>query len=276
MKQSTELLLRTKSWLVIIAFLAAGFYLHPKGIVFAFAFVSFIALKEYFTLIHTRMEDHRALLWSYLIIPIQYYWAYNFRPTLFFIFIPVYAFLFIPFRLLLNKNLSGIINSMAKIQWGLLAFVYSISHVALLSIRENTDVIIYGGKGLVLYLILLTTLNDIAQYVCGKTFGSIKISPNVSPNKTWEGFIGGVVVTVVLANLLIPLSGFDYLFASLSGLLISCSGFMGDLTISALKRDLGVKDSGNLLPGHGGILDRIDSLTYTAPIFYHFVNYFFY
>ncbi|MER2529688.1 MAG: phosphatidate cytidylyltransferase, partial [Candidatus Competibacter denitrificans] len=101
-----------------------------------------------------------------------------------------------------------------------------------------------------------------------------KISPTVSPNKTVEGFVGGAMTTLLLSALLAPwLTPFGLRDALLAGALIAVAGFFGDLSLSALKRDLGIKDSGRLLPGHGGILDRIDSLTYTAPLFFHFSRY---
>ena len=127
---------------------------------------------------------------------------------------------------------------------------------------------------MVLYLIFLTQFNDVAQYVWGKLTGRHKIIPKVSPNKTWEGFLGGLATTTVLAATLAPyLTPLTPIESLCGGLLIACGGFIGDVTISALKRDIGVKDSGSLLPGHGGILDRIDSLTYTAPLLFHFVYY---
>jgi phosphatidate cytidylyltransferase len=119
-------------------------------------------------------------------------------------------------------------------------------------------------------------MNDISQYIWGKLFGHRPIAPSISPKKTSAGFYGGILTTVVLAILLRFLSGFSLEIALVSGLLISLSGFLGDLVVSAIKRDVGVKDSSQLIPGHGGILDRIDSLTYTAPLFFHFVSYIFY
>ena len=108
----------------------------------------------------------------------------------------------------------------------------------------------------------------------GKLTGRHKVIPKVSPNKTWEGFWGGLTTTTVLAALLAPqLTPLSLTESVCAGLLIGCGGFIGDVTISALKRDIGVKDSGSLLPGHGGILDRIDSLTFTAPLLFHFVYY---
>lgn len=121
---------------------------------------------------------------------------------------------------------------------------------------------------------LLTQLNDVAQYLWGKSLGRHKIVPKVSPNKTWAGFLGGVATTTLLAWLIAPwLTPLTEMESVLAGLLIGVCGFVGDVVISALKRDIGVKDSGSLLPGHGGILDRLDSLTYTAPLFFHFIRY---
>jgi phosphatidate cytidylyltransferase len=131
-----------------------------------------------------------------------------------------------------------------------------------------------GGPALVLYLVFLTQFNDVAQFLFGKSFGRHKVVPKVSPGKTWEGLLGGVATTVTLAVVLAPwLTPLRRAESVAAGVMIGLGGFLGDIVISALKRDLGIKDSGSLLPGHGGILDRIDSLTYTAPLFFHYVYY---
>ncbi len=123
-------------------------------------------------------------------------------------------------------------------------------------------------------LILLTQGNDVAQYILGKTLGRRKVVPRVSPGKTLGGLLGGVLTTMLIACLVGPqLTFLDWKRSLLAGMIIGLGGFAGDVSISALKRDLGVKDSGTILPGHGGILDRVDSLTYTAPLFFHFVHY---
>jgi phosphatidate cytidylyltransferase len=124
----------------------------------------------------------------------------------------------------------------------------------------------------VLFLVVLTQLNDVAQFLWGKSLGRRKIVPEVSPGKTWAGFLGGVATTTLLATLSGPyLTPLNQQQSLIAGLIIGVGGFIGDVSISALKRDLGIKDSGSLLPGHGGILDRVDSLTYTAPLFFHYV-----
>ena len=124
-------------------------------------------------------------------------------------------------------------------------------------------------------LLLATEANDVAQYCWGKTLGRRKIMPRVSPNKTWEGFLGGWASTAALIWFVGPL------FAPLEGVslavmaaVLPLAGFAGDVTMSAVKRDIGVKDTSQFIPGHGGILDRIDSLTFTAPLYFHLLAFF--
>jgi phosphatidate cytidylyltransferase len=272
----SELSSRVRSWWWMVGFFFFSLIIHPDASIVLFAFTSFMALKEYFTLIHTRLEDHRVLFWAFLAVPIQYWWVKIHWEPLFFIFIPVYMFLFIPFRLMLTGKTHGIVSSMAKIQWGLMAFVFCFSHLAFMMKLPVTAALPGGGKALVLYLVFLTEMNDVSQYVWGKLFGHRPIVPGISPKKTWAGFVGGIFTTVVLALGLRFLSGFTVPMACISGLLIALSGFVGDLVVSVIKRDVGVKDTGTLIPGHGGVLDRIDSLVYTSPLFFHLVSFVFY
>lgn len=109
---------------------------------------------------------------------------------------------------------------------------------------------------------------------CGKAFGKHKIIPKVSPSKTWEGFIGGVIGTTLLTVLVAPfLTPFSHLEAAFAGFVLAIAGFFGDVTMSAVKRDMGIKDTSSLIPGHGGVLDRFDSLIFTAPLFFHYFAY---
>ncbi|MCC9044387.1 phosphatidate cytidylyltransferase [Myroides sp. M-43] len=123
------------------------------------------------------------------------------------------------------------------------------------------------------YLILLVVpmeLNDVSQYMSGKLFGKTKITPNISPNKTAEGVIGGVVMTTIIFNLMyyVLFNEMITIKTILLAMALSLLGFLGDLTLSLVKRKANVKDTGTLLPGHGGLLDRVDSLLYTTPLFY--------
>ena len=276
-KPMTELVQRTQSWWVMVAIFTIAFLVSHTISIIVFALISFLALKEYFSMIPTRRADRRVLFWAYLSIPVQYFWVYDSYYGMFAVFIPVYMFLFLPFASLLSQQTDGFLRSVGTLNWGLMLCVFSISHAAFLLILPATPGNEAGGAGLLLFLIFLTQFNDVAQYTWGKLFGRRKIIPGVSPNKTWEGFLGGVATTLVLAVLIAPLvTPLDLPRAAAAGLLIAGAGFVGDVTVSALKRDLGVKDTGSLIPGHGGILDRIDSLTFTAPLFFHFTRYFYY
>ncbi|MFM7603554.1 MAG: phosphatidate cytidylyltransferase [Pseudanabaena sp.] len=273
----SELNARVKSWWMMVTIFSLSILLkHPASIIF-FMFLSFIALREYLSLIPTRFSDRRVLLWAYLAIILQYFWVYNGWYGMFLIFIPIYMFLLLPVRMLFNGETEGFLNAIGTLHWGLMLNVYTISHLSYLVMLPQSGNPIAGGTGLLVYLLLLTEINDISQYIFGKLFGRYKIIPKVSPNKTVEGLLGGVLTTTGLAIVLAPwLTPFDFIHSACLGLLLSLTGFIGDVNISALKRDLGIKDSGTILPGHGGILDRIDSLTFTAPIFFHFTIYFYY
>ncbi|GAA0773382.1 phosphatidate cytidylyltransferase [Roseibium denhamense] len=276
-KDMSELVQRTQSWWVMVAIFTAAFLVSNTISIIVFAIISFLALKEYFSMIPTRRTDRRVLFWAYLAIPVQYFWVYDSYYGMFAVFIPVYMFLFLPFASLLSQQTDGFLRAVGTLNWGLMLCVFSISHAAFLLILPATSGNASGGAGLLLFLIFLTQFNDVAQYTWGKLFGKRKIIPGVSPNKTWEGFLGGVVTTFILALITAPLvTPFGLVHAAAAGVLIPVAGFIGDVTVSALKRDLGVKDTGSLIPGHGGILDRIDSLTFTAPLFFHFTRYFYY
>jgi phosphatidate cytidylyltransferase len=274
-KSSDELGLRIRSWWVMATVFTLALILSRKISLVFFAFLSFLALKEYLSLIPTRRADRRVLLWAYLAIPLQYWWIATDWYGMFIIFIPVYMFLLLPLQMVLVGDTRGFLKAVGTLHWGLMVTVFAISHVAcLLALPEGTNPK-GGGPALVLFLVVLTEFNDVAQFIWGKLLGRRAAVPTVSPNKTVGGFVGGALTTVGLALLVAPLlTPFDRRQALIVGLILGVGGFIGDVIISAVKRDLGVKDSGALLPGHGGVLDRIDSLTFTAPLFFHYVRYF--
>lgn len=273
----TELNQRIKSWWVMIVIFSTAIAIGRNMSIIFFGFVSYLALKEYLSLIDTRRADRRILFWVYLAIPIQFLWVGYAWYGMFIIWIPVFMFLFLPLRMTLKGEVEGFLKAVGTIHWGLMITVFCLSHIAYLLVLPAEQNHNGGGAALVLYLVFLTQSNDVAQYIWGKSFGKHKVLPTVSPGKTYEGFIGGVITTsffaTVLGGYLTPMNTVHSLMA---GLIISISGFIGDVNISALKRDLGVKDSGNLLPGHGGILDRVDSISFTAPLFFHYIYYLYY
>jgi phosphatidate cytidylyltransferase len=269
--------LRIRSWWIMAVVFCIALVLRRTVSLIFFGLISFLALKEYLSLIPTRRADRIVLLWAYASIPIQYFWVGIGAYGMFIVFIPVYMFLFLPVHMLIIGETTGFLRAAGTLHWGMMTAVFSLSHAAYLLMLRAHGAAYGGGAGLLLYLVVLTQANDVAQFIWGKLFGHAKIVPRVSPNKTWEGLVGGVLTTTTLAVLLAPLlTPMGWRGALIAGVMIGVAGFFGDLTISALKRDLGIKDTGSVIPGHGGILDRVDSLTYTAPLFLHFVRYFYF
>lgn len=272
-----ELSDRTKSWWVMITIFSLAVVTSPVVSVIFFALLSFLAFKEFISIVELRRADRSALFWAYIAIPIQFYLVATNWYGMFIVFIPVWVFFLLPFRFIIAGQTEGFLRSVSIISWGLMITVFSISHAAMLMKFPATDLHPAGGAGLILFLAVLNQGNDVAQYVWGKLFGKHKIVPLVSPKKTWEGFIGGLITTTILAAILAPfLTPFSLEFALLAGAIIAATGFIGDVTFSAVKRDIGLKDTGSIIPGHGGILDRIDSLSLCAPIFFHLVRYAYY
>ena len=274
-KNWRELTLRIRTWWVIIVLFSLAM-LSPHWLALTFfALVSFMALKEFLTLAPSRQSDRVPLLWMFIAIPINYWLIGIGWYGMFVVFIPVYVFLFLPARMVVAGDTQGFLRTASQLHWGLMTTVFAFSHVAFLLVLPADG--LQTGALLVLFLVGLTEFNDIAQYLWGKSFGRIRVTPKVSPNKTLAGLLGGIATTAVLAMTLGPLlTPLNWSMALLAGVIIGITGFCGDVVMSAIKRDIGVKDSGTLLPGHGGILDRLDSLIFTAPVFFHFIYYFYY
>ena len=265
---------RINAWwimiLIIFAAAALGFY----GVIGLFFVISFMALREFLSLLYIRRGDHLALAACfYVILPLQYFLVAIDWFSMFTIFIPVYGFLFLPILSALLGDTAHFLDRSTKVQWALMISVFCISHIpAILTL----DIEGFEDKKLLLmiFLILVVQSSDVLQYVWGKLFGKHKIAPKLSPSKTVEGFGGGVVSASVLGGLLYWLTPFNPVQAVLMSLLICLMGFLGGLVMSAMKRSMGVKDWGNMISGHGGMLDRMDSLCFAAPIFFHVVRYY--
>ena len=265
---------RINAWwvmiLIIFAAAALGFY----GVIGLFFVISFMALREFLSLLYIRRGDHLALAACfYVILPLQYFLVAIDWFSMFTIFIPVYGFLFLPILSALLGDTEHFLDRSTKVQWALMISVFCISHIpAILTL----DIEGFEDKKLLLmiFLILVVQSSDVLQYVWGKLFGKHKIAPKLSPSKTVEGFVGGVVSASMLGGLLYWLTPFNPVQAVLMSLLICFMGFLGGLVMSAMKRSMGVKDWGNMISGHGGMLDRMDSLCFAAPIFFHVVRYY--
>ena len=266
---------RTRSWWWMVAIFLLAMLSGGIGSVILFGFTSFLALREFITMTPTRHGDHNTLLWLFFVItPTQYALIAIGWYRLFSIFIPVYAFLFVPLRSVLSGDCEHFLERTATIQWALMICVYCVSHAPALLTLEIPGFEGQNGK-LLLYFVLVVQASDVLQYTWGKLFGKHKIAPTVSPNKTWEGFLGGVATATLLGTALWWATPFTAWQAAGMSLAVTLLGFMGGLVMSAIKRERGIKDYGTLIQGHGGVMDRIDSLCFSAPIFFHLTRYFF-
>jgi len=260
---------RIKAWWVMVLVISGAFLFGKDGVIVLFLFISFVALREFMTLTYTRSGDHNALAASFFIVlPAQYFFIYIEWYGLYSIFIPVYAFLLLPILEVTAGDTTRFLERAAKMQWGLMVSVFCISHVpALLTL----DIPGYEGRNIMLigFLVLVVQSSDVLQYVWGKLFGKHKAAPDVSPSKTLEGLVGGVLSATALGAALWWITPFTVWQAALMAFAINVMGFLGGLVMSAIKRDRGVKDWGHMIEGHGGMLDRLDSVVFAAPVFFH-------
>jgi phosphatidate cytidylyltransferase len=266
---------RIRAWWKMCAIFAAAVLIGPVGALILFGIISFLAMREYMTLVPTRRGDHRTLFWSFFVImPLQYYLIGMQWYIVFAVMIPVLACVFIPVSIAIAGDTENFLERASKIQFGIMICGYSLSHApALLLLR------IPGFEGhdarLLLYLVIVDQVSGGLQDVWDKLIGKHKIAWRVSPNKTWEGLAVGVLSATALGTALWWATPFTPLQSAGMSLLICILGFDGSLVTSAIKRDIGIKDFGLAIESHGGILDRIDSLCFVAPIFFHLVRYYF-
>jgi len=266
---------RIRAWWVMAAVLCACFLLGRVATLVLFALASFFALREFLTLTPSRRGDHLPLvLCFYLAIPLQYWLIGIEWYGLFAILIPVYGFLLLPAITALEGDVEDFLSRTTKILWGLMLTVYCISYapaLLLLHIPGYTD----QNLLLLVYLLLVVQLSDVLQYVFGKLFGRHKLAPEVSPSKTVEGLFGGGLAAIAIGAGLWWITPFSFWISAGMSLVIVLAGFLGGLALSAVKRSLGAKDWGTMIEGHGGMLDRFDSISFAAPIFFHLVHYFY-
>lgn len=265
---------RINAWWWMVALLALAILFGRTGVLILFAILSFAALREFMTLTEKRRGDHWALAAAFFVIlPVQYVLIGIDWYGLYSIFIPVYAFLFLPILSALRGDTDAFLNRIAETQWALMICVFAASHVpALLTLQIPG----YEGKSILLiaFLVFTVQFSDVMQYVWGKLLGRRKIAPQLSPSKTWEGFVGGTLTASLAGAGLWWLTPFTPLQAFGMALVITMLGFLGGIVMSAIKRDKGVKDWGHLIAGHGGFIDRLDSVVFSAPIFFHLTRWF--
>lgn len=264
---------RIRAWWVMVVAMGIALLAGKAGVVVLFALCSFAALREFLTLTTTRRGDHWALAGAFFIVlPVQYWLVYADWYGLYSIFIPVYAFLAMPIVTALRGDTENYLVRISEVQWALMITVFCASHVpALLTLQIPG----FEGRNLLLiaFLVLVVQGSDVLQYIWGKLLGRTKIAPKLSPSKTVEGFVGGALCATALGAALSWMTPFTPVEAALLAFVIVVMGFFGGLVMSAIKRDLGVKDWGHMIAGHGGFIDRLDSVVFAAPVFFHLVRF---
>ncbi|OYW48347.1 MAG: phosphatidate cytidylyltransferase [Rhodobacterales bacterium 32-66-7] len=265
---------RIAAWWGMVVLLAIAFLAGRTGVVLLFALASFAALREFLTLTTHNRADHWSLLACFfLVLPLQFSFIGIDWYGMYAVFVPVYVFLLLPVLSALRGTTTDFLVRVAETQWALMICVYCLSHVPALLYLQIPG---FEGRNVMLiaYLIFVVQLSDVMQYVWGKLYGRTKLAPKLSPSKTWEGLIGGVLTATLVGTALWWMTPFSPLQAAAMCLLLTSMGFFGGLVMSAIKRDRGVKDWGHLIAGHGGFIDRLDSVLFAAPIFFHVTRYF--
>lgn len=300
---------RVNAWWIMFAALAAAFLLGYSATVILFGVISFWALREFITLTPTRMADHRALFWVFFVFtPLQYILVGMRREPLYSILIPVFAFLFIPARVAFAGDFKRFLERTAKIQAGLMICVYCLSYTpAILSLDEvkirqnapdanparaaraaqavaaqpaepalNEQERLLRNARLLFFFILIVQLGDVLHLAAEKLFGKYVIAPSIHQGRTWTGMLGGVSATTLLGMTFWWATPFGIIEAAILSFATALMGFAGGLTMSAIKRDRGVRDYGTLVEGHSGVLDRIDSICFAAPVFFQVCKFIFF
>lgn len=266
---------RILAWWIMVFVIGVAGLAGRSAVVLLFALVSLCALREFITVTETERADRAALFASFCIaLPMQYLLIWTGWYGLFSIFIPVYGFVVLPILAALTAETSNFLARTAETQWGVMIAVYCVSYVPALwtlSIPGFQSRIVL----LMAFFLIVTQFSDVFQYIFGKLAGRHRISPRVSPSKTLEGLVGGIICATIVGASLWRLTPFSPRQAGMMALMICITGFLGGLVMSAIKRDRNIKDWGHLIAGHGGMLDRIDSVCFSAPVFFHLTRYFF-
>ena len=258
-RPQSQLRLQVNSWWLIFPVLTLSLLLHPAGTVVLVLAIGVLALRELTPFGGPRFASLAAIVLAAVIM------ATYLQPQAFDVLMPAV--------LAVQLLLYWCHRARAMLAWLLwLTLCYSSSFL----IRYDAlPLDAHQRLAWLFYLYALTALNDVAQFISGTVFGRHRIAPGISPNKTWQGLAGGVAVTLLLSLLLgryLHLADARHL--AVYAVLLSVGGFCGDMMFSAAKRAYGVKDFSQLIPGHGGILDRVDSLVITAPLLYFLITHF--
>ncbi len=269
-----------KVWWILALLWSTAALMGQAGAALLLATASLLAMREYLRLLGTVNEIGRSAIVCLCVCGVTHYALIAFGASEIARWaLPISMLLLLGATRATTCKTAGYIRTTAGLFWGAMLMIYGLSHALFLFEINSDSEPLVGAAGWFLFLVLLTEMNDIMQAIVGRKFGKHKITPWVSPNKSLEGLVGGLATTISLSVVLAPLMTTITFNRSLAqgiglsvfaGVLISLSGFLGDINMSAIKRDAGVKDGSSLFPGMGGVIDRIDSLTFTGPIFYYF------
>jgi phosphatidate cytidylyltransferase len=265
-----ELYARYFSWLVIVPLMVVPVLLGRFWTIAAFGLLSLFAYREFARV--TGFFRNRLLsatvvlgiLCMFAAIADHWYGFFVALPSLFISLLVVTA--------VLQDQPKGYLQRVALAIFGFALFGICLGHMAYFANDAN-------GRPILLLILLCVELNDVLAFCCGKFFGRRKLAPTTSPGKTWGGALGALVLTTAIFAVIGQFVFAGTLLAApihlvTMGALLSFTGQLGDLVISSVKRDLGIKDMGTTIPGHGGILDRFDSLLFVGPALFHYVGYF--
>lgn len=268
-----------RTWWILLGLVLLSSAIGPWGVIVLLAFGGSLALDEYLSISMPDLNPTIRRCWIGLVIGSNYLLIGCFPQFDYRTLVPLLIVWSLVVPHLISDSPKQYLDHVGHALWGSLVVVWGVSHAAWMVSREMPLDDLATRVGWFLVLVFLTEFNDIAQALVGRAIGKHRILPRVSPNKTWEGFLAGMSATIVLAGLLqwllqlAPLRTTEV--ASVcsiptmlgAGAVIALSGFVGDLNMSCVKRDVGVKDGSKLLPGQGGMIDRLDSLSFTAPAF---------
>ena len=266
-------LTRVHSWWAMTFLTSLALLAGKTAVMLLFALISFAALREFLTLTTKTKADHWAMIASfYVILPAQFILIGLGEAGLFSIFIPVYAFLLLPILSVLRGPSGKFLARISETQWGLMICVYCASHIPAL-ITLDFDGVENRSVLLIAFVVVVVQMGDLADYFVGRKFGTRMVAPEISP-RTWEGCGAGTVVAVLTGLFLVWITPFSPIAAMGMAAISFLVGVGGSLVFKAIKKDLGVKDWGHLIPGQGGFVDQLDSVIFAAPIFYHLTRYF--
>jgi phosphatidate cytidylyltransferase len=267
-----------RTWWILAIVAGIAILAGRLGICLLLLVASVVAFREYASLLGLQNRERPALFAAYAIAVVNYLLILFEQTTAFVLFVPLVSLAVIALVQILQGKATGYIRITGGLFWGMMVIFYGMAHAAYLFIDPTFAHGPAGPAGWLLYLLILTEGNDIFQALVGRSpiaaHQRHRIAPTLSPKKTWEGFVGGLIGTLILALCLAPwLTSLQAITAPvLTGLVVAVAGFFGDLNMSGIKRDSGVKDGSHLLPGMGGLVDRIDSLTFTAPAFVYLLG----